>query len=173
LQFNKDLLYGFGDGAAWKRFLTVLCEAADIARLDSGLLSQLLQSAHRRIDTAVEDTADATNAATAYALANSLKAKFNTHAAATAFHFAADSTNEVEADDADSVAELVLLANEIKADFNAHLSDTGHLVSDPKNEIKAANAGGEDNDAKTASAIVLLNEAKAKYNAHLANAWPM
>lgn len=155
MQFNKDLLYGFGDGAAWNRFLTVL-----------------LQSAHRRIDTAVEDTADATNAATAYALANSLKAKFNTHAAATAFHFAADSTNKVKADDADEVAKLVLLANEIKGDFNAHLSDTGHLASDPKNEIKAADAAGDDNNAKTASAIVLLNEAKAKYNAHLANAWP-
>ena len=100
MQFNKDLLYGFGDGAAWKRFLTVL-----------------LQSAHRRIDTAVESTADATNAATAYALANSLKAKFNAHAVSTAFHFAADSTNEVKADDADSVAKLVSLANEIKGDF--------------------------------------------------------
>jgi hypothetical protein len=155
LQFNKDLLYGFGDGAAWKRFLTVL-----------------LQSAHRRIDTAVEDTADATNAATAYALANSLKAKFNTHAAATAFHFAADSTNEVEAANATTVATLVTLANEIKGDFNAHLSDTGHLASDTKNAVVAANAGGADDAAKTASAIVLLNEAKAKYNAHLANAWP-
>lgn len=149
MQFNKDLLYGFGDGAAWKRFLTVL-----------------LQSAHRRIDTAVEDTADATNAATAYALANSLKAKFNTHAAATAFHFAADSTNEVKADDADEVAELVLLANDIKAQFNAHLSDTGHLASDTKNAVVAANATDTD------SAIVLLNEAKVKYNAHLASAWP-
>lgn len=155
MQFNKDLLYGFGDGAAWNRFLTVL-----------------LQSAHRRIDTAVEDTADASTAATAYALANSLKAKFNAHAAATAFHFAADSTNEVEADNADSVEKLVALANEIKTDFNNHMSDKGHLVIDPKNEIKAANAGGTSDDAKTASAIVLLNEAKAKYNAHLANAWP-
>ena len=149
MQFNKDLLYGFGDGAAWNRFLTVL-----------------LQSAHRRIDTTVESKADATNATTAYALANSLKAKFNTHAAATAFHFAADSANEVEADDADEVAELVLLANEIKADFNAHLSDTGHLVSDAKNAVVAANATDTD------SAIVLLNEAKVKYNAHLASAWP-
>ena len=166
MQFNKDLLYGFGDGAAWNQFLTVLLQSAHS-------LTVLLQSAHRRRDTTVEDTADASTAATAYALANSLKAKFNAHAAATAFHFAADSTNEVEADDADSVAKLVLLANEIKADFNAHLSNTGHLVSDPKNEIKAANAGGADNDAKTASAIVLLNEAKAKYNAHLANAWPI
>jgi hypothetical protein len=155
LQFNKDLLYGFGDGAAWKRFLTVL-----------------LQSAHRRIDTAVEDTADATNLDTAKTLANSLKAKFNVHAAATAFHFAADATNTVEADNATAVVTLVALANEIKGDFNAHLSNTGHLVSDAKNEIKAANAAGDDNDAKTASAIVLLNEAKAKYNAHLANAWP-
>jgi len=150
------LLYGFGDGAAWKRFLTVL-----------------LQSAHRRIDTAVEDTADASDAATAYALANSLKAKFNAHAAATAFHFAADSANKVEAANATTVATLVTLANEIKADFNAHLSDTGHLVSDAKNAVVAANAAGADDAAKTASAIVLLNEAKAKYNAHLANAWPI
>ena len=156
MQFNKDLLYGFGDGAAWKRFLTVL-----------------LQSAHRRIDTAVEDTADASDAATAYALANSLKAKFNAHAAATAFHFAADSANKVEAANATTVATLVTLANEIKADFNAHLSDTGHLVSDAKNAVVAANAAGADDAAKTASAIVLLNEAKAKYNAHLANAWPI
>jgi len=156
LQFNKDLLYGFGDGAAWKRFLTVL-----------------LQSAHRRIDTAVEDTADASDAATAYALANSLKAKFNAHAAATAFHFAADSANKVEAANATTVATLVTLANEIKADFNAHLSDTGHLVSDAKNAVVAANAAGADDAAKTASAIVLVNEAKAKYNAHLANAWPI
>lgn len=165
MQFNKDLLYGFGDGAAWKQFLTVLLQSAHS-------LTVLLQSAHRRRDTTVEDTADASTAATAYTLANSLKAKFNTHAAATAFHFAADSTNKVKADDADEVAKLVLLANEIKGDFNAHLSDTGHLASDPKNEIKAADAAGDDNNAKTASAIVLLNEAKAKYNAHLANAWP-
>lgn len=156
MQFNKDLLYGFGDGAAWNRFLTVL-----------------LQSAHRRIDTAVEDTADATNAATAYALANSLKAKINTHVAATDFHFAVDSTNEVKAGDADTVEKLVALANEIKTDFNNHMSDKGHLVIDPKNEIKAADAAGADDNAKTASAIVLLNEAKVKYNAHLASAWPI
>lgn len=155
MQFNKDLLYGFGDGAAWNRFLTVL-----------------LQSAHRRIDTAVESTADATNVDTAYALANSLKAKINTHVAATAFHFAADSANEVKADNADTVEKLVLLANEIKADFNAHLSDTGHLTSDTKNAIAAANAAGANDEAKTASAVALLNEAKAKYNAHLASAWP-
>lgn len=155
MQFSKDLLIGFGDGAAWNKLLTVL-----------------LQSAHRRIDTTVESTADATNLDTAKALANSLKAKFNAHAAATAFHFAADSTNKVEKENATTVATLVDLANEIKADFNAHLSDTGHLTSDTKNAIKAANAAGDDNDAKTASAIVLLNEAKAKYNAHLASAWP-
>jgi hypothetical protein len=100
LQFNKDLLYGFGDGAAWKRFLTVLLQSAHS-------LTVLLQSAHRRIDTAVEDTADASDAATAYALANSLKAKFNAHAAATAFHFAADATNTVAADNATTVATLV------------------------------------------------------------------
>lgn len=150
MQFNKDLLYGFGDGAAWNRFLTVL-----------------LQSAHRRIDTTVESTADATNVDTAKTLANSLKAKFNTHAAATAFHFAADSTNEVEADNATTEATLVTLANEIKADFNDHLSDTGHLASDTKNAVVAADATDTD------SAIDLLNEAKAKYNAHLANAWPI
>lgn len=165
MQFNKDLLYGFGDGAAWKQFLTVLLQSAHS-------LTVLLQSAHRRRDTTVEDTADASTAATAYTLANSLKAKINTHVAATAFHFTVDSTNEVKADDADTVEKLVLLANEIKADFNTHLSDTGHLVSDAKNAVVAANAAGADNDAKTASAVALLNEAKAKYNAHLANAWP-
>ena len=99
MQFNKDLLYGFGDGAAWKRFLTVLLQSAHS-------LTVLLQSAHRRIDTTVEDTADATNLDTAKALANSLKVKFNAHAAATAFHFAADSTNKVEKDNAATVATL-------------------------------------------------------------------
>ena len=156
MQFNKDLLYGFGDGAAWNRFLTVL-----------------LQSAHRRRDTTVESTADATNVDTAKTLANSLKKKINAHVAATDFHITVDSSNKIEAVDASDVEKLVALANEIKTDFNNHMSDKGHLVIDPKNEIEAANAAGTDDDAKTASAIVLLNEAKAKYNAHLANAWPI
>ena len=154
MQFNKDLLYGFGDGAAWKRFLTVL-----------------LQSAHRRIDTTVESTADATNVDTAKTLANSLKKKINAHVAATDFHITVDSSNKIEAVDASDVEKLVALANEIKTDFNNHMSDKGHLVIDPKNEIEAATVTGADEAAQDA-AIELLNEAKAKYNAHLASAWP-
>jgi hypothetical protein len=157
VEFPKELFYGFGDGTTWSKFLTVL-----------------LQSAHRRPDTTnLENVADATDAATAYALAISLKAKFNAHAPATACHFAADSTNKIESADADTVAKLVTLANEIKTDFNAHLEDTGHLKIDTVNGIMADDAEGANDAAKTASAIVLLNEAKAKYNAHLMNAWPM
>ena len=68
MQFNKDLLYGFGDAQHGT--------SSDCLLQSAHSLTVLLQSAHRRIDTTVEDTADASDAATAYALANSLKAKF-------------------------------------------------------------------------------------------------
>lgn len=161
-KFNANmLLTGFGDGSQWKQFIHDLID-------DAVMMST---SPHRRPDTVAEDTADATTEATAYALANSLKAKYNTHIALTSAHFVADATNGVTAADADSVASLLTLGNEIKADFNKHLADKGHVASDLVNEIKADDIAGDDEPAKLAAAYVLLNEAKAKFNAHRVYAW--
>lgn len=161
-KYTKELVTGFADGAAWNKFLSELAEDAVMFGT----------SPHRRPDATNEcDTADATNQATAIALANALKADYNAHRVLTSSHFVADSTNGVDSSDASGVATLVTLANEIKADFNAHLEDTGHVADDEANEITAADAAGEDDAAKVASAVVLLNEAKQKFNAHIAAAW--
>lgn len=160
-KFTNDLLNGPADGAKMKEFLIGIVDDFN-----------MLKNPHRRPDvTNVDATAAATNAATCYALANSLKAKYNAHVALTSSHFVADATNTITSNDANSVATLLTLGNEIKADFNAHLANTGHVATDDVNTIVAADIAGADDAAKTAAAVILLNEAKAKYNAHLAYAW--
>lgn len=58
----------------------------------------------------------------AVALANQLKSVYNTHRASTTYHYTADSTNAVTADNADDQTTLNTLLNEMKGDFNAHIA---------------------------------------------------
>ncbi len=124
---------------------------------------------HISPDTNAETTANATDAATGYALANSLKAKHNAHCAKLlGIHHVADATNTVSSADADDEAKTVTLANELKADFNAHMADLthGHFQADGLTSlITTADA------TNFASAWTLLNVCKTTYNAHIGQAF--
>jgi hypothetical protein len=64
----------------------------------------------------------ATDLATAMALANDIKAKYNTHRTEASVHLNNDTTNSVSAADASDLGTLVTLANAIKVANNAHCS---------------------------------------------------
>lgn len=118
--------------------------------------------AHKTDDTATVTTADADDEDTLVALANALKAAYNTHRASTTYHAAADTTNTVSSSDATDEASAITLINEIKADLNAHRSQTGvHLTTDSHNQTVLANATDED------TAYALVNEIKRRYNGHI------
>lgn len=149
-------------------------EATSNHRLNKAKLGKLIKTLltsfggpHARADaTNVSAVADATSLATAYALANDLKAKYNAHRVLLPVHYAADATNVVAAADADDEAKTVTLVNELKADINAHkalATTTGHYQADGRNAtITTADC------TDTATAIVLVNEVKALYHAHIA-----
>lgn len=107
-------------------------------------------------------TADASDLATSVALANALKAAWNTHCASTAQHASADATNVASSADATDLASVQTLLNELKGDFNAHVvSGTFHRgAADKIHSITSANAT-DQNTANT-----LANELKADFNAH-------
>jgi len=114
------------------------------------------------INRAAITTADASNEATAVALANALKTDYNLHRVSTTQHNSADSTNAVTTANATDYAGALALANEIKADYNAHRSQDGiHISDDGYHLVEHANA---TNDATT---LTLLNEIKLVYNQHI------
>ncbi len=79
--------------------------------------------AHKVVGVALASYAKASSLATAVTRANDIKSKYNTHRAATTYHYTADSTNVVTATDASGptdLAGLILLLNDIKAQLNAH-----------------------------------------------------
>lgn len=69
-----------------------------------------------------EDTAVATNSATAITRANALKASFTAHLTESGVHETNDSTTAIAADDATDAASLNTLVNELKADINSHMA---------------------------------------------------
>jgi hypothetical protein len=77
--------------------------------------------AHKVVDTKPALVV-ATTLATAYTLANAIKADYNVHRASTTYHYAADATNVVAATDATTLATLQTLLNEIKTDLVAHMA---------------------------------------------------
>lgn len=121
-----------------------------------------------KINGSGADLVEAPNAtilSTLIALANEIKADYNSHIANTngPFHAVVDSANIVTAPNASDLATAVTLLNEIKADYNAHIANTGgayHAVADTANAVTSANAS----DLPTA--VVLANEIKADFNAH-------
>lgn len=145
--------------------------AADLLKLLTGLIdSGTLTSVgiHAAADAAnVEATANATDPASGYALANSLKAKYNVHRAVTpAVHGSADATNVVAAADADDEGKLVTLSNDIRTQYSAHIikvSAGTHGLADTVDSLTLVAC------TNYATAYALLNEIKAQYNAHLAN----
>lgn len=148
--------------------------AADLLRLLTGLIDSAALTAagiHGAADaTNVEATANAVDPATGYALANSLKAKYNAHRVLTAggVHGSADATNVVTAADADDEGKLVTLSNDLRTQYAAHIikvtgSPATHALADTVDALTLAAC------TNYATAYALLNEIKAKYNAHLAN----
>lgn len=105
--------------------------------------------------------ANASDTATAVALANDLKTKINIHFADTFAHDTAVSAAVATADATDE-ATAITLANALKAAFNTHLSASNvHHNNDGTNTVAAADAS----DAGTLN--TLLNEMKGDYNAHI------
>lgn len=108
---------------------------------------------------------DATILSSIVALANEIKADYNSHIANLngANHAVVDSANIITAANASDLATSLTLLNEIKADFNLHLANTGgayHAIADTANVVTSANA----TDLPTA--VVLANEIKADFNNH-------
>lgn len=79
--------------------------------------------AHKTTGVALASYAYATDLTTAMARANDIKAKYETHRASTTYHYNADATNTIAADDATDQTTLNTLLNELKTDINAHMAD--------------------------------------------------
>lgn len=112
--------------------------------------------------------ANATDLATAVALGNELKAKFNIHCADTLAHKAADTVNPVTAANAGAADQTACntLLNQIKANFNTHLSQAGvHYHNDAANSVATADS------TDPASAAALANALKTAFNAHILSAF--
>lgn len=123
---------------------------------------------HYEESGAVESTADATDAATAIVLANSLKTNLNAHLASTKLHSAADTTNPTTEPDATDQTTLNTLANALKTDLNAHhdvatyhrgIGGQGSPFAAPV-DVSTANA------TDAATSIALVNALKAALNLH-------
>ena len=119
----------------------------------------------------VVTTADATDQATRFALANILKAKLNAHVASTLKHLIADATNVVTSADATNDATSQTLINEWKADFNAHqalITGGVHRGKGGQGSVVAAPQAittADGTDATTTG--TLINAAKAAWNLHV------
>lgn len=138
----------------------------DLQRLKSGVLF------HADASTAVS-TANASTEETAVALANALKAAYNTHVASLlsattgqGAHMGDASAGAVATANATNEASAITLANAIKAAYNTHrASAVFHNTADSTNAVSSADA------TDTASLYTLLNEIKTDLNAHFAGAF--
>ncbi len=114
-------------------------------------------------------TAAATDLATSVALANALKAAYNTHIASIVSvttgqgaHIVSGGTALATAAATD-LATAITLANAIKAAYNTHVAlTTAHPTADATNTIAAATATDQS------SVNTMLNEIKADLNLHIA-----
>jgi len=117
-----------------------------------------------QLASSLETTPDATDLASAIALANSLKDHMNIHLASTGLsgvHMAASAETIAAADATDAASSYTLL-NELKADYNTHLTEAGvHVNNDGTNDVTSADA------TDLGSSLTLANEIKADYNAHI------
>lgn len=109
--------------------------------------------------------ANASSLATSIALANEIKAVYNTHVRDRSAHSSVFSA-ALTTPDAIDLATGITLANAIKAAFNTggHINTASvHFNNDVTNTVAAANATDQT------SLNTLLNELKADINAHIAN----
>lgn len=113
----------------------------------------------------------ATDSATAWALLNEIKAKYELHRANNggAWHTNPDATNTVGEPDATSWATFITLANAFKntTGFNAHVVLTAgptHGATDIAHVITAT-----DCDTEETAAYLEANEIKTDLNAHIAH----
>jgi hypothetical protein len=113
---------------------------------------------------ATVSTANASDTATAVALANALKLAINNHFADTFAHNTAVSA-AVSTADATDEATAITLANALKAAYNTHRTASNvHFNNDATNATSAT-------DASDASSLnTLLNEIKTDFNAHIVSA---
>lgn len=113
-------------------------------------------------DANVVSVVDASNLATANALLNDIKAKYNAHRVATTYHRTADTVNVISSSDASDLSTGLVLAAEIMTDFNAHqIQSTIHMVDDTFNVVLGLPPVNE------ATLILAANDCKESYNDHL------
>jgi hypothetical protein len=146
-------------------------------------------SVHLIACTVTASSADATDLASAYTLANELKADYNDHRTDVTndCHGADDDTNVIAAANATTLDTLITLVTELKADYNAHIANTGgsfHATADAVNvatsdDPQTAAVHEQDDTTNTiaaadasdlASLLTLAAELKLDYNAHLSQA---
>lgn len=122
--------------------------------------------------TAIVATANASSLATSIALANAMKAAYNTHIASIVSattgqgaHIISGGTANATAAATD-LATTITLANALKAAYNTHVAlATAHPTADATNTTTSADATDQS------SVNTLLNEFKADFNAHIAAAF--
>ena len=122
-------------------------------------------SVHADAAELVVTAANATDLASAIALAQNLSDVYNTHRVDLLAHAAADSTNTVATAKSAIVSQstAITFANQLKAAYNAHRSQSGvHHADDSGHATSSSDASG------ALSLYTLLNELKTDINAHMA-----
>jgi hypothetical protein len=117
---DDNALEGLADPTGLADCLTVVNSLR--ARIVSHLASTGQAGAHAAASAEVIAAPVATDLTTANALANELKADFNTHLTETGVHLKNDVTNAVTAADATDQGTLETLLADIKAMNNAHVA---------------------------------------------------
>jgi len=98
------------------------------------------------------------------ALANDMKAKYNTHIASAVHHSIPDGVNVVTQTPITNLAEVILAFNEMKAKFNLHRTQaTVHVLNDTFNVVTAADA------VDLATAVTLAADITTMYFDHSLN----
>lgn len=124
-------------------------------------------SVHADAAELVVTAPNATDLASAIALAQNLSDVYNTHRTDLLAHAAADSTNTVATAKSAIVSQAtaITFANQLKAAYNAHRSQSGvHHADDSGHATTSSDA------TNLSSLQTLLNELKSDINAHMATA---
>lgn len=160
---------GTNDGAAWTKVTPASGAHRVTIRPQTSTKYLLVATSvvHKAADTAaIAATNPAITEANSYALANELKADYNTHIASTAYHVAADA-GACTLPAANDEAKLVALVNNLRTLFSTHYASIA-VHGGAADEVNLALAAATTVATDAAGAIVLENLLAAYHLAHLA-----